>query len=107
MGGIVLQGAQLRPTCLALGSFQGVVVGDPLWLTVINNNARRGIVHLVAMQRPLQLTAWLGTLGGQESYDEPQGTNNTATDQLCNINSGSGTFFALVMIRFASKGSKR
>ncbi len=52
-GVIVLQGAQLRPSCHALGYFQGVVVGDPLWLTVINNNAQRGIVHLVAMEQPL------------------------------------------------------
>lgn len=102
MGGIVLQGAQLRPTCLALGSFQGVVVGDPLWLTVINNNARRGIVHLVAMQRPLQLTARLGSLQGQESYDEPRGTNNTATAELRNKKLIFRNFLAV--IRFASNG---
>lgn len=63
-GGIVLQGAQLRPSCPALGSFQGVVGGDPLWLTVINNNAQRGIVHLVAVERPLLFRGLLCVLKG-------------------------------------------
>ena len=66
-GSIVLHGAQLRPTCLTLGTFQGVVVGDPLWLTVINNNAQQGIVHLV-VRRPLPLRTHTGVSGGMESH---------------------------------------
>lgn len=61
-------------------------MGDPLWLTVINNNAQWGIVHLVAMERPLRLTGRLGSLQGQESYDKPQGTNNTVGDEHGNKN---------------------
>lgn len=57
-------------------------MGDPLWLTVINTNAQWGIVHLVAMERPLQLAGRLNSLRGQESCSEPRATNNTAADEL-------------------------
>lgn len=56
-------------------------MGDPLRLTVINNNTQWGIVHLVAAERPLQLAGRLESLQGQESYDKPQGTNNTGSDE--------------------------
>lgn len=48
-------------------------MGDPLWLTVINNNAQWGIVHLVAREKPMQLAGRLESLQGLESYDKPQG----------------------------------
>lgn len=72
-------------------------MGDPLWLTVINNNAQWGIVHLVAVERPLRLTGRLESLQGQESYGKPQGTNNTGRDEPGNKNCASGNFCTVAM----------
>lgn len=56
-------------------------MGDPLWLTVINNNTQWGIVHLVAVERPLLFRGSLCSLQGHESYRTLRGTNKTNSGQ--------------------------